>query len=256
MMLVDDRTGSAELAEPLADKGLDIEVERLDTGDFVFNGRGVDGADLLVGVERKRLDSSDFSSSLRSGRLVGEQLPKMLGPQGAFDHAWLVIEGQWKTDKFGRLLVLKHGYRRRHTEWEPVPGNLTTSEMTKNLTTLEVCGGLHIRFTDDLNDTVRFLTDLYRWYTDKAMDEHRSHQQVHRPLGFLRLSDFRETVSRFPGVGVKTSAAVEQAFGGSLRRAVNASVEDWAKIQTKDKKGHLRRLGVPTAERIVQWVKG
>lgn len=250
MIFVDDRSGSKDLIGPLTAAGVEAEITRLETGDVCFNGRGNNGVPVLIGIERKRLDSSDFIQSMRSGRLVGEQLPKMLGPDGAFEQAWLFVEGQWKTDKFGRLLI------HRNREWKPPKGNMYTAEMEKHLLTLSVCGGLHVRFTDSRDDTVRCLVDLYHWWCDKDLDRHGSHLAVHRPLGFIKLSDFRETVSRFPGVGLATSLAVEKRFNHSLRQACNASVNDWAGIATKDKQGKERRLGLKTAERIVQWLEG
>lgn len=248
MIFVDDRSGSKDLVQPLHAFNVPVEMTRLDTGDVCFIGRGVEGAAVSIGIERKRLDSSDFVQSMRTGRLAGEQLPKMLGPDGAFDYAWLIVEGRWKTDSFGRLIT------HQNRGWKPT--GMQTSEMQKHLLTLEMCGGLHVRFTETRDDTVHCVVDLYHWWTDKDLDKHSSHRQVHRPHGFLRLSDFRETVSRFPGVGITTSAAVEERFGGSLKRAVNATVDDWAGVTTKDRAGKTRRLGIKTAERIVHWMRG
>lgn len=246
MILVDDRAGSNDLVEPLRRLNVPVEMTRLDTGDVCFSGRGPAGKVLSIGVERKRLDSSDFVSSMRSGRLAGEQLPKMLGPDGAFDHAWLIVEGQWKTDKFGRLVV--HTHTKRGWTWKVVPGDVKSSEMEKHLLTLELVGGLHVRFTESRDATVHCLVDLYRWWTDKDLDRHTSHIQVHRPLGFLRLNDTVETLSRFPGLGLAKAQAAATKFH-SVRRASNASVDEWAHLSVGNK-----NLGYKTAQRIVDWV--
>jgi ERCC4-type nuclease len=147
-------------------------------------------------------------------------------------------------------------YHGRRTGWQAIKGGMRTSEMHKKVLTLELRGGLHVRFTNSRDETCRFVHDLYRWFTDKAFDAHSSHVAVHRPLHLQRLSDFRETVARFPGVGAAVSLAVEMHFGASLRRAVCASVAEWATVQTTDATGHPRRLGTKTAEKIVAFCRG
>lgn len=256
-LLIDDRGGSlgreaveAQIYRPLVKLGIPAEIIRLPYGDFAFEGRGPEDSSLNIGIELKRLQ--DLATSIRSGRLAGHQLPGLTGEHAAFDVAWLVVEGWWKTSAGGQVLT----YHGRKLGWRPLKGRLMTSEMQKKLLTYEMRGGLHVRYTNTRDDTLRFIADLFHWWTDKAMDQHTSHIAVHRPLQYAQISDFREVVSRFPGVGLKTSLPVEQRFGGSLQAACNAPVNDWAGITTTDRQGKTRRLGVRTAERIVAFVKG
>lgn len=110
--------------------------------------------------------------------------------------------------------------------------------------------------TPTRHDTLRFLVSAYRWWTDRALDQHTSHLAPQRAGGFLPVSEFRRTVMVFPGVGLKSSRAVEEAFKGSLRRACQASVEEWAGIATKDKQGRTKRLGNKVAAEIVAFIRG
>ena len=254
MILIDDRIGSVDLAEPLQKMGLPIEVCRLEFGDIAFEGKGNGQQILEIGIELKKL--SDLVGSLRSGRLSGHQLPGLLGPKGTFDYAWLVVEGEWRIDTAGRVIIKKWNRRKRKFEWVPLPGNMLASEMMKQVLTLELCGGFHVRYTNTRRDTVQFLAALYRWWTSKPLDRHTSHLMVHTPASFLPVSDFRATVQRFPGIGPRASLAVERHFQGGLRRAVCASTSEWAEIQILDGKGKPRRIGMKVAKQIYDFVNG
>ena len=242
MILIDNRVGSADLAAPLKQMGLPVELTHLEYGDLAFEGKGEGGRALDIGIELKRL--GDLVGSLRSGRLAGHQLP---GLRGCFDHIWLIVEGRWRRNAAGQIVI---------NRGRPLPGGMSASELEKHILTLELCGGCHVRYTPTRRDTLHFIAALVRWWQDKSLDRHTTHLAIHTPASFLPISDFRATVSRLPGIGLKASAAVESYFSGSLRRAVNASVEEWAAIQTIDTKGKPRRLGTAVAARIVDFCKG
>lgn len=254
MILVDSRIGSADLAEPLADMGLPVETTTLDYSDICFEGRGDDDRRVGIGIELKKLP--DLVSSLRTGRLSGHQVPGLSGPDKVFDYAWVLIEGHYRPSANGVIEVPKPKRRFKQDEWVELPGRMTLAEMEKRVTTLELLCGLHIRYTSSRANTLHFLANLYRWWTDRAMDQHTSHLTPHTAHSFLPLSDFRQTVMRFPNVGLKASRAVEEYFDGSLRDAVNASVNDWAEIVTIDKTGKPRRLGTKAAQNIVEFCNG
>lgn len=254
MLLVDSRIGSADLATPLRDMGLDVETTTLEFSDVMFEGRGDNDASVLIGIELKKLP--DLVSSLRTGRLSGHQLPGLTGPDKRFDWAWLLVEGYWRTNTRGLVTVEKWNPRTRKTEWVPLHGNLSTAEMEKRVHTLELMGGIHTRYANTRNDTLHFITNLYRWWTDRTMDDHQSHLTPHTAHSFLPLSDFRQTVMRFPSIGLKASKAVEDYFSANLQDAVNAPVADWAEIITLDKQGKPRRLGTKVAQNIVNFCKG
>lgn len=257
MIWVDDRVGSKDLYTPLLKTGLPVEMLRMDYGDVAFVGRGADEKPLNIGIERKRL--SDLVSSIRSGRLSGHQLPGLLGPAGAYDYAWLIVEDRYKVDRQGRILVKQHhkkGARHRASEWVPLPGGMQASEMEKHVLTYELCGGCHVKYTNSREDTVHFLSHLYRWWTDVSLDRHTSHLTPQQAGGIIALSPFRETVRTFPGIGIRASLAVERHFKGSLQRAVSASVHEWAEIATLDRQGKPRRLGTSTASKIVNFFSG
>lgn len=247
MILVDYRAGSKDLIAPLrkllgADK---VEETSLPFGDVSFAGRGIEGAPLDIGIEFKKL--GEMITCCRDGRFAGHQLPGLTGPRKMYDFAWLCIEGTWRSDPNGFVATYKgprHG-------WKAVPGKMRASEYEKHLLTFQVCGAIHVQQTDSRESTVRFLSNLYRWWSDSDLDKHTSHLAVHQPAMLVEVSPFRKAVMQWPGIGPKTSRAVEQRFGGSIWEAARAGVGDWAAIETDG-----RKLGFKTAERIVNFLRG
>ena len=128
---------------------------------------------------------------------------------------------------------------------------MRASEFEKHILTFELCGGVHIRYTNTRADSVRAIGDLYRWWTDRAMDSHTSHLAIHTPVAGGAVSDFRKAVMAWPGIGLKTSKAVEQRFAGSITDAAHAHHLEWSEIQTDG-----RRFGRPAAERLVNFLRG
>ncbi len=247
MVLVDRRVGSADLLGPLKDAGLPAELDTLEFADIAFTGKGPKGAPIDIGIELKKI--GDLVSSLRSGRLAGHQLP---GLRAAYEYSWLLVEGQWRHDEMGKLVT----FQGKGRGWKPIPGKMSASELEKQVLTLELCGGLHVRYSPTRRDTIRFLSSLYRWFCDKSMDSHTSHLVVHTAPTLVAISAFRAAVMKFPGIGMRTSLAVEQHFKGSLRRAVCAGAEEWSNITSLTDAGKPRRLGNKDAQKIVSFCEG
>ncbi len=244
MLLVDKRAGSVDLIKPLRKLlGVDnVEETTLDFGDVAFEGKGVKKEPLLIGIEYKQL--GDIIQCLRDGRFAGHQLP---GMRGAYDHSWLLIEGAYGRDKEGYLTVNQGSYR----GWKRHPGKMRASEFEKHLLTFEMCGGIHVVHRMDSQASVWFLADLFRWWTDKALDAHTSHVAIHEPVAFGALSEFRQAVMAWPGIGAKTSKAVEEMFNGNVMTAAAASVGQWAALETDG-----RRFGELNAAKLTKFLRG
>lgn len=241
MLLVDSRAGSKDLIKPLTNLGIEVDETTLEYGDVAFAGRGENGSSLLIGIEHKKV--ADLVQSLNSGRLAGHQL---LGMLNFYDRSWLIVEGDWEADSIGRATVFSGKGKRR-----PLRGAPPAIELEKRLITLETRGGFRVRHCRTRRDSVRFIIALYRFWTDKDLDEHRSHLAIHAPdldRGlFVPVSDFRRIVAQIPGIGYETSTVVEREFQGSFRRMMLASEERWAEIVVKGK-----RLGASRAKKIME----
>lgn len=227
MLHIDDRIGSKDLVDPLRRFGVPCELMRLEFGDVAFVGRGISDAPILIGIELK--ETQDLISSLQSSRFVGHQLHGLLE---MYDRAWLVTEGTWRDSAEGVLMELTDFGWKSATAGNRQP--VMTRDIEKQLLTITIRGGISHWHCQTRRDTVRFLSALYHWWNDKTLDEHRSHEAIyHAPPDRAQMiapSQFRTTVSTFPGIGWGKSRAAEEVFNGSIRDAVNASATQWALV--------------------------
>ena len=234
MILLDSRAGSHELKVLLEKLGLPVEETTLEYGDLLFEGRGVANKPLTVAIEYKKL--SDLVGSMRTGRLQGHQA---LGMQ-SYDVRWLLIEGELFYDKRGKLLR-RMGSRR----FLPLHGGMTISELFKRLFVLQLQLGLQWYLAPHRRDALKFIEALYRTWTDKSLDEHRSHIAVYDPPTLIPLSDERKLYMRLPHIGVKTSRLIEKRFACPLDAFI-ATIREWTDVG----------IGLKTAERIVDFLHG
>lgn len=229
MILVDPAVGSVNLVEPLRALKLDAQLASIDA-DIAFEGRGIGGSPVTIGIEYKKL--GELVQSLQSQRLQGHQLYKM---NAGFDFRWLLIEGEVLTTHDG---YLARWQRKKLVKME---GSMTLTELYKRLLTLQVCGGLTPVFVDTLTNSLRFIEATYRFWTDKDQDEHKSHIAIYEPTTLVPPNQFERTVFTLPGIGLDKVRKALARFG-SIRAAVNAENTAWAA---------LGGIGTKTASRIV-----
>ena len=243
MLFVDYRRGSHDLIAPLRVLGLPAEETELDSADLAFEGRGEGGAPLSIGIEFKKL--GELVGSLRSGRLQGHQLPLM---RRQYAHSYLLIEGELLYGADGQLL--RRAGRRRY---KPLPGRMGISELLKRLQVLHLRGGLNPLWAVCRKDTLHQIEALYHTWTDVDMDEHKSHIAIYTAPTLVPMNQFRKTVSTLPDIQLKMSKGAQERFR-SIKRAVNAPVQEWAEVASTGKDGKHRRLGMKAAQRIVDAV--
>jgi ERCC4-type nuclease len=234
VILVDYRQGSAELIEPLQQLGLPAVESTLDFGDVSFEGRGVGGKAVSIGIEFKKLP--ELIGSIRSGRLMGHQIPGMCQ---TYDQRVLLIEGELRYDRTGLLLK-----RTGRDQWRPYPGRMTFGEFQKRLHVLLYVTGTSHLWARDRRTTLKHIEILYRTWTDCDLDKHTSQEVVYCPPSIVPLSQVRTTLQSLPEIGPRASLAAEREFG-SIRKAVNAPVEEWAQLQVGD-----RSFGMKAAQHL------
>jgi ERCC4-type nuclease len=229
VLIVDGAVGSKDLVLPLQRLGIPARRGHLDYGDLAFQGRGVAGREVFIGIELKKV--ADLVNSLETGRLVGHQLPGLLK---TYDYTWIVIEGTWRHDAEGRII----GFAGQG-HWRVLSTRISADALEKRLLSLQLCAGGAaestrrpvVRFVDARRDTLRFVAALYRWWTDQALDAHKSALQVYRAPAALTLSPFAEVVRGLPHVGVKKALELDRYFGGDFARAFGrATREDWQAV--------------------------
>ena len=238
-LLVDAAVGSNEFEEPLRKLGLPVEKTHLDTGDFAFMGRGEKGAPLFIGVEFKKL--ADLVQSLNTDRLVGHQLLEMTS---AFDRRYLIIEGDYHCNAKGEVVVFRgKGAPTR------LPGAPPFVVLEQRLFNLQTRAGLIVRHTTSRSNTLRVVTAWYRYWTDKDLDEHKSHLALYAPdidgELFAGRNDFRTAVKVLcPGIGDKGTKTVDHAVNGSMADLCKLTIEELAQLDMPSgKAGATKKLG-------------
>jgi ERCC4-type nuclease len=221
LLLVDNRIGSKDLLRPLQLAGVPAELAHLEFADFAFIGRGHNDEDVYIGVELK--ETADLIGSLRSARFVGHQLPGLVN---TYNHVWLVTEGIWRAGAGGVLETIRHG------GWEPVSvgrNRTMLNDLESWILTQVIRGGLHHHHCPTRVDTIRFLSVLYHWWTQKSLDDHKSHQQIYIPgpdrAVFVEPSTERKMLSCIPKIGWDKSGLLEEHFGG-LRNVLAATPDE------------------------------
>lgn len=240
MMLIDDREGSGDLAQPLARLGVPTSVVRLDAADAVFSGLGPAG-DLDIAVETKRIP--DVLDCMISGRFAAHQLPSML--EAGYDRIYLLVVGQFACDPVNGRLRIRHSHKNFWFDAK-TGGHRGRPWMYREfigwLMTMEELGGVRLAFAQDDRDEVRWLAGLYHWWTDKAYHEHSSlktfvdykgkvgHRGDERNRSLLSApSLMRRIAKEIDGIGWEKSVEVEQSFG-SVYNMVNATEDEWREI--------------------------
>ncbi len=223
MLLIDDRAGSVELAEPLTKMGLPVQLERLDFGDIAFIGRGEKGTDVSVGIEFKQL--GELVQALRTERLQGYQ---MIGMRESYDYSYLFIEGPWLYDASGKL----QRRSKLSKSLKPLGGNMTLSELLKRVFTLHLAGGLNPWWTATRKDTVSSIRDLYRTWTDKALDEHNSHLAIYTPAApvYIPVTPATNCAKGIDGIGWSKAHQIARHFR-TVEAMCRADEREWMKIE-------------------------
>lgn len=215
--------------------------------DFQFAGNGPEGA-ILAGVERKEI--SDLLSSMRSNRLAGSQIGKMIR---TYDVSYLIVEGLWRRGRDGGVLETPYG-----REWAEVRGRITYSEMTRFLASLREQGGVRVWRTMNPTETAAYLVEEFSWWQKQWKDHHTSQTiyvpelqlgaQGHKPHAFRRAPSLTELWAHaLPRVDSR--AAELAGHFSSPKELANADVNRW--LQIKD-----MRIARPTAENFVRLIEG
>jgi ERCC4-type nuclease len=234
MITLDDRAGSRDLYSPLLSLGVKVQLGRLPFGDLSFVGNGPDGIPQQIGIEHKRV--SDVLQCITDGRFTGHQLPGLVGQ---YNRVWLWLEGEYRAGRSG-LLQRKLDSGRGEGRWVDCSMGRRSfhyHELESWLNTLEIKAGVHVRRTANQMESVTSIAALYRWWTGKDWEDHKSH------LGFdlsgecdrallLPPHFVRRVAKELSGVGWERSAAIVKHFGTDrgIVPLITAELEDWCRI--------------------------
>lgn len=251
MIYIDSRIGSVEL-NGMFEKGLNTKLTMLSYGDLYFVGRGPEEIPVLIGFERKKI--KDLVNCMTTGRFAGYQLP---GLMNSYNITYLVVEGPWRRNVHTGSLEIPNG-----KEWKELQLGkriFQVRDVIKYLNTLLIncnLNSIKLIYLSTFNDkeTVNVITDIYKWWTCKDFEEHRSHLSYFRPgistdhsinslAGYNPFSDLIEQESRLNpvkraaeaigytiGVGSKKALSIASHFK-SVYEMVLAPLEEWMAIK-------------------------
>jgi len=231
-MIIDARAGSCELLliKPLDELAIG---GYLDSGDVSIAGNGPNESVLAVGVEVKSI--WDFLASMESGRLSGAegQLSRMAKD---YDERWILTHGHYRSGPFNRLEVQRGGRWRTHRMGSrDVPfGYVEGAFLTYT------AAGFHHKHVSDEEQAAAWLACLERWWS-KDWEEHKAFHKINRANQQASAASLipditpdelqrMRVAADLPGIGWERALAAATYFN-SVRSMINASEEEWSKVQ-------------------------
>lgn len=240
---VDRRIGSSDLYLPLMQAGVPTDLTDLTYGDCAFLGRGPADRPVTIGIERKTVP--DLVQSLLTGRLNGHQLPGLIG---GYEFAWILVEGAYRSDDEGCLLLPRKG------GWYPLSlrgQRFQAATLDAWLLTLSLRGGARVVQTWNASGTVRWLKALYLWWTQKAWEEHHGHLALDQAMPerdavlLIPPTIVQRIAAQLPGIGYSRAKDVSNAFPTILTMAC-APAQQWKTIPG---------IGPVLSERVVKLIQ-
>jgi ERCC4-type nuclease len=206
-------------------------------GDFAFQGRGEGERPVPIGIEYKTI--GDLMSCIMSARFSDVELPGLIS---LYEHSWLLVEGYWKPDEGGKLVINNH----QHPTWGKKIWMY--ADVVKWLTTIEMKGRIHIARTGSKQESAFWVKALYTWWTSKAWEDHDAHRQHSKAAlegTWTETGLVERWASCLSGVGPKRAREVSGVFETPLELA-EASVASW----------RAAGLGPKTAEKVHKQIRG
>lgn len=240
-ILVDDRIGSREYAPALEEiAGVQVNVQRMEFGDFAFMSENGPDGPCWVGIERKTV--RELMGDIDEGRFAGNQLAGFIK---RYDFAFLIVEGWYRRNYETRCLEVPRGKGR---PWLSL-GHY--AKLDGHLSTLRLKTPIEVVKTQRWQDTVTEVELLYRWFS-KPWDQHGSHLRFPvtphrgRRIEIARPGIVQRVAKEFSGIGWERARTAVRVFK-SVRELGNSNEESWMMIDG---------VGGATAAKVVREIRG
>ena len=238
MLLIDSSVGSSDLPDILErlfssgeTKREDYKLSSLPSSDVAFVGNGPD-SEVFVGIEIKSV--SDLVNSISTARLqgIGGQIDRMTT---YFNVRWLIIYGEVDGDGDEKMSFRVRDSRRK--KWTVV--NRPLAWLDSSLIAVEDMG-VSVRYVSSKLHACKWILTCFRRY-QKPADSHRFFDTVDRSkiskpdwgtFHHHRESEVRRRMiaSCLPNISNEREKRVAKHFG-SIGEMINASVEDWERVE-------------------------
>jgi len=213
-----------DLVQALTSKGLAIPQSDL-PADFAFKGQWDGGRDMWVCGDRKKV--TDLLQCIRDGRHV-RQIQRC--SEAGYEIQYLIIEGQ----------LLKNMHTGKVSKWvekglTSYHANMDYSEVQAYLEQLQIYGGIQVRYSKYLMDTVEHILQAWKTLTkppDAHQVLHKVYSTPHTGAADMlrrRPSLLRRIAKELPGVGWELSQRVEDHYS-SIAEMMEAPTIEWKKI--------------------------
>jgi len=191
-MFVDYREKANKVVKELIDFGVDIKLEKLESGDYILSSR--------VGVEFKTVE--DFVNSLIDGRL----LPQIKELKNSFPKPLLIVEG--KDDIYSVR-------------------NVHPNSIRGMLSSIAIDFGVPILFSRDVKETASYLYLIAKSEQDELGKEFSPHGS-RKPMTLKEQQEY--IVSGLPGIGMALAKPLLGKFK-SVKKIINAKPEKLEKVE-------------------------
>lgn len=222
MLLIDGRAGSDKLI-PLFPPEM-VKKMKLEGGDVAFFGYGPEGPYTLpIGIEYKT--ATEALQCMHSGRLTGEQLPKM---SQLYKRVYILIEGEYAEGPSGILQF--RSWKNGRPQWASF--SKTTYRAFDNwLNSISEVGRVIIKRSIDRSESASMILNLYHFWA-KDYEQHKSSFRLDKsqePTLLYKPSTKRLVACAIPGIGHELSGRVSDHFTNVVSM-VTAEVSEWQKI--------------------------
>jgi hypothetical protein len=269
MIYVDSKLGSRDLVNyfPLNDGkiatlvSLSSSQDTNASADIAFSANGPNGK-IRIAIEVKEI--CDLVSSIFSGRLQGTQIPHLKDPR-EYDEAWLLYYGTYRCGSHGQLQILRTN-KQGHERWldfDSVPSE-GARKYSYHASFLESPDFLqyhvYTKRVIDLQEAAIWIYNLYHLW-NKPWNSHKCMKKLDRSRSTtssferdVAYNQMIRTANSFPTLGDERSEAAANHFESTLDM-VNASIDEWANVETVSSKGRISRLGPVRAKTIYDIIR-
>lgn len=149
-------------------------------------------------------------SSIRTGRLSGEQIPKLLSH---YDYTFLVLEGSFRTNRYSGLIEDRFG-----RDYSPLligNSNFLGLELESTITSLLACTPIRYIRTQNEHETVEWLLSLRHAFSKPWDQQLAKITAIHQPEQYAtvgKASTLRRFAYILEKIGWEKSGTLEQNF--------------------------------------------
>jgi ERCC4-related helicase len=190
-ILADAREKGSQVIKELVDRGIHLELKRIDIGDYILSER--------VAVEFKRVP--DFVDSIIDGRL----LQQIKGLKENYRRPIIIVEG------------IEDIYAIRRIHPNAIQGMLAT---------IAVSYGIPILYTKTYKETAGLLQVIAK----REQEDNSAPIQLHslKPMELKEMQEY--IVAALPGIGSTLNKPILEKFG-SIKKIINASEDELKEVE-------------------------